>query len=93
MFNNFVPKIVPFMRQCGNYCTAGKATDDNMIQRMRFACWVTKVADTHSEYVILIILPQQQWLRERASVLHYTYIACLVMLSSHLCLDIASHSF
>jgi len=67
MFNNFVPKIVPFMRQCENYCTAGKATDNNMIQRMRFACWIAKVADTHSEHVILNALPQQQWLRERVS--------------------------
>jgi len=67
MFNNFVPKIVPFVRQCENYCTAGKVTDDNTIQRMRFACWITKVADTHSEYVTLNALPRQQWLRERVS--------------------------
>ena len=30
------------------------------------------------QYVILIALPQQQWLRERASMIRYTYIACLV---------------
>jgi hypothetical protein len=30
------------------------------------------------QYVILIAFPQQQWLRERASMLCYTYIACLV---------------
>jgi hypothetical protein len=35
---------------------------------MRFACWITKATDTHSEYVILIAFPLQQWLRERASV-------------------------
>jgi hypothetical protein len=34
------------------YGTAGQATDDNIIQRMRFACWITKATDTHSEYVI-----------------------------------------
>jgi hypothetical protein len=28
-------------------------------------------------YVIIIAIPQQQWFRERASLLHYTYIACL----------------
>ena len=33
---------------------------------------------THSEYVILIAFPLQQWLHERASVLRYTYIASLV---------------
>ena len=31
-----------------------------------------------NQYVILIALPQQQWYRERASVLRDTYIACLV---------------
>ena len=29
-------------------------------------------------YVILIAFPQQQWFRERASLLRYTYIACVV---------------
>jgi len=32
--------------------------------------------DTHSEYVIRVAFPHQQWLRERASVLRYTYIVC-----------------
>jgi hypothetical protein len=36
------------------YGTAGQATDDNKIRRMRFACWITKATDTHSEYVLLI---------------------------------------
>ena len=49
--------------------TAGQATDDNIIQRMHFACWITKATDTHSQYVILIAFPQQQWSHERASVL------------------------
>ena len=34
-------------------------------------------SNPHSQYVILTVFPLQQWLRERASVLHYTYIACL----------------
>ena len=33
---------------------------------------------THSQYVTLIALPLQQRLQERASVLRYTYTACLV---------------
>jgi hypothetical protein len=41
-----------------------QATDDNIIRRMRFACWITKATDTHSEYVILIAIPQQQLLRQ-----------------------------
>ena len=37
------------------YCRAGQATDDNIIWRMRIACWITKAIDIHSEYVILIV--------------------------------------
>jgi len=62
--------------------TAGQATDDNMTLRMRFTHWLTKATNTHSEYVILIAFPLQQWLRERASMLGYTYTACPVYLSS-----------
>ena len=54
----------------------GQAIDDNTIRRMRIACWITKATDTHSEYVILIAFPLQQWLRERALMLRCTYI-CL----------------
>jgi hypothetical protein len=55
------------MIRCGKYGTARQATDDNIIRRMRFAWWITKATDTHSQYVILIAFPQQQWLLERAS--------------------------
>ena len=62
-----------------NFCTAGQTTDDK-IQRMHIACCIIKVTNTHThtEYVILIAFPLQRWLHERASVLSYTYIACLV---------------
>ena len=33
------------------------------------AYWITKVTDTHPEYVILIAFSQQRWLRDRASML------------------------
>jgi len=33
---------------------AGQVTGDNIIRSMRFACWITKSTDVHSEYVILI---------------------------------------
>jgi hypothetical protein len=29
------------------YGGAGQAADDNTIQRMRFACWVTEATNTH----------------------------------------------
>ena len=48
--------------------------------RMRITGWIPKATDTHSEYVIIIAFPWQQWLRERASILRYTYIAGLVRL-------------
>jgi hypothetical protein len=48
------------------------------IWRMRIACWIPKATDTHSEYVILVAFPLQQWLHERASVLRYTFIGCIV---------------
>jgi hypothetical protein len=62
------------------YGTAGQATDGNIIGRMRFAWRKTKATNTHSQYLTLIALPLQQWLHERASILRYTYIACLVIL-------------
>jgi hypothetical protein len=36
-------------------------------------------SDIRSEYVILIVLPRQQWLRERASMLHDVFIVTLVL--------------
>jgi hypothetical protein len=54
------------------------ATGDNIIRRMRSASWITKVTDTHSEHVIIVAFQRQQWSRERAAMLHYTYVACLV---------------
>ena len=53
-----------------------KGHRDNIIRHMRFACRITKATDTHSEYVILLALPRQPWLRERASVLRL-YVHCL----------------
>jgi hypothetical protein len=46
---------------------------------MRIAYWITMATNSHSEYVILIAFPRQQWLRERNSVLRNTYIAYLVL--------------
>jgi hypothetical protein len=50
------------------YGTARQATGDIR--------WITKTTDTHSEYVILIAFPREQWLRERASMLR-SYAHCL----------------
>ena len=58
------------------YCTAGQATDDDIIRRMRCACRITKATNTHSQYVIAFPLLQSS--HERALVLRYTYIDCVV---------------
>jgi len=47
---------------------------------MAILCWVPMSTGTHSEYVMLIAFPLQQWLLERAAVLRYKYIACLVFI-------------
>jgi hypothetical protein len=36
------------------------------IWRVRVACRTTKATKIYSEYLMLIALPRQQWLRERA---------------------------
>jgi len=60
------------------YGTARQATHDNIIRSMRVACWITKAANTHSEYTILIAFAVQQWLRSLAILLRIRTFACLV---------------
>jgi hypothetical protein len=74
----FFRKSCPLWDNVQEYGRAWHATDDNIIRRMRFPCWLTKATNTHSEYVIRIAFPRRKWLRQRASVLRYRYIACLV---------------
>jgi hypothetical protein len=64
------PKIVE------KYGRTRQAND--IIRRLRIACWVPKAAITLSEYVILL----QQWLHEHASALRFTRIGCLVQTDS-----------
>jgi hypothetical protein len=59
------------------YDTAGQATDENITRSVRFPCWTNEATNTHSEYVILIDFPWQQWLRESSSMLLRKYIARL----------------
>jgi hypothetical protein len=74
MFNNSppprLPKTVPLWDNVEKYCRAVQATNDNM-------ALTPKATNTLSEYVILVF-HCQQWLHERASVLCYTHIVCLV---------------
>jgi hypothetical protein len=54
------------------------------IWRVWIACWKPKASNTHSEYVLLIVFPLQQWLDELALMVPYTYstLTALFILSS-----------
>ena len=43
-------------------------TDRSLPRYMHFASWITKATNTHSEYVIIITFPRQQWLLKRTSM-------------------------
>jgi len=81
MFKIFFRKILPFMRKRFKDILEPD-TSEVTIWRMRVACWISNTIDTHSEYVILIAFPLQQWLRESATLLNYSYLACLVFFRS-----------
>ena len=65
------------MEKCGR---ARQVTDVNIMRCMRFACWIIKATNTHSEYLILTAFLRQQWLCERSSILRlYVYFLSYVL--------------
>ena len=62
-----------------------QAMDDNIIRRMRCACWTTTATNTPLEYVVLTALPGQQWFCERTSML-YLHMYTLPLLFSSSCI-------
>jgi hypothetical protein len=72
----FPRKLRPLWDNMEEYDRAREATDDNTIRRMRFACWITKATDTHSQYVPIIAFQRQQSISEDFSKLHL-YAYCL----------------
>jgi hypothetical protein len=57
-----------------NYGTDRQATGDNIIRRMRVACWITTATDTRSEYVTLIaFLEAKMVTRNRLNVSLYVH--------------------
>ena len=78
VFSNFFPKIAPFRRLCKKKNTVQPSTAQITILHMRIACWIPEATNTHSEYVILIAFPLQQWLQERQPLLRYACIPSLV---------------
>ena len=61
--------------------TLEPAGPQTKIGRMSIAGWISKATNTLSEYVTVIAFPLQKFLHEHASLLRYTYSACLVTYS------------
>ena len=80
VFNKFFPPWNPAVYGIMWKNTVERGRLQMTIWRVCFACWIPKATKTHSEYVILIAFPPQQWLQERASMLHYKHSTCLVCL-------------
>jgi hypothetical protein len=78
MYTNFSRKIVPFLTMWKKRVMAGQATDDSIIRRMGFACWINKTTGTQNMFC-----PRQKKmvLRTRLSVTLYVHY-CLVNLSN-----------
>jgi len=76
----FSRKTCDLLDNVVKYGTAGQATNDNIIHRMRFAFLINKAANIHSECVILIAFPQQQFFtRTGLSVTLYVHwLPCLI---------------
>jgi hypothetical protein len=77
----FFSKFVPFMRYAEKCCGAEQIMTDNMAHaQCLLENWgyIHTHTYTHSQYVILIAFPQQQWLPKCASILRHMYTACLV---------------
>ena len=47
---------------------------------MHLACWIPNATHSHSEYVIFIAFFTATIVTQGATILHYTYIACLVII-------------
>jgi hypothetical protein len=56
----FLRKLCCLSDNIVKYGSVRQGTDFNILRGIRFACWITKTTNTHSEYVILIALPQYQ---------------------------------
>ena len=75
MFNNFPPENLTVYEIMWKNMIEPDRQNDNIKRRMRFECRIPKATNKHSEYVLLIAFPLQQWFHERASMLRYTYVA------------------
>ena len=79
MLNSIIPKTFFLWDNVEEYVRRRQATGENIIRRMRRSCRITK-----AEYLIFIAFPQQQNLRQPASIvtLHVMPV-CGVCLTLH----------
>ena len=69
----------------GKYCTSGQATDDNLAHAH---CMLDTKGYKHTLKICnTYCFSTGQWLQKHATVLHYTYIACLVVSLIRQCCD------
>jgi hypothetical protein len=59
-------------------CTGLRVRISKHTQTQKHTHTQARAIKNRKRYIIFIAFPQQQWFRERASILRYTYIACLV---------------
>jgi hypothetical protein len=88
---NILRSVAAFRNSCRlwdnveKYCRAEQTTDENMAHAH---CVLDTQGYRHTlrSCVILTAFSHQQWLPERASILRYTYIACILGNFAPLCL-------
>jgi hypothetical protein len=75
-FNSFFLKSCPLWDNVEKYCRAGRVTDDKMVH----SYWMLDNSGYRHTLILHTIFwfPLQQWLDASASMLRYTYTACLV---------------
>ena len=66
------------MGTCG---VAREATGDNIILRMRFACWINKTTDTHSERCNTYCFSTATMVTRLSVVLFVRYLSCLLKMT------------
>jgi hypothetical protein len=80
MFNNPPPQPCFLWNDVEPYSRTRQATDDNITRRKRFACWINKATDTHSDSVIIIVFPRNNGYADvsHCYVIHICVLICIV---------------
>jgi hypothetical protein len=93
----FFRKSCSVWRNVDKYGRVGEATDDGIIRRMRFTCWITKATDTYAEYIMFISFPRHKsYVIRTSAVLLFTpgvvgLLSCLHLLMLHKKIHVFAH--